>query len=311
MIRAAALLLCAALVLPRGAAAGGALSVEEVAPGVFVHVGEDALANRKNRGDIANIGFVVGDEAVAVVDTGGSVAVGKDLLAAIRARTDKPVRYVINTHMHPDHTFGNAAFNGEAAEGRNPVVIGHHKLARALASRAAHYVASAEREMGADLAGDSAIVLAGEAVTDTARLDLGGRTLLLTAWSTAHTDNDLTVLDEETATLFAGDLLFTTHLPVVDGSLIGWLDLSERLARIPAARVVPGHGPASAPWPGALEPQRRYLAALAETVREAIQAGVPLARTVENAAPPDGDWVLVDQFHKRNVTAAYAELEWE
>ena len=73
------------------------LEVSKIAPGVFVHQGRYEIQSPENRGDMANASFVVGADAVAVIDTLGSAVVGRELRTAIRGVTDKPIRYVINT----------------------------------------------------------------------------------------------------------------------------------------------------------------------------------------------------------------------
>ena len=117
-----------------------------------------------------------------------------------------------------------------------------------------------------------------------AAIDLGGRVLELEAHPTAHTDNDLTVLDPESGTWFMGDLVFDRHLPSVDGSVLGWLALLDALGERPAARVVPGHGRVDLPWPGGADPMRGYLAALVADTRTALGAGESLGE----AAPASG-----------------------
>jgi quinoprotein relay system zinc metallohydrolase 2 len=282
------------------------LPTSEVAPGVFVHAGATELMTKENEGAIANVGFVIGRDAVAVIDTGGSVREGERLLAAIRERTDKPIRYVINTHAHPDHVFGNAAFDENGIR-----FVGHKNLPQALAVRGAFYIDAFRRIMGTDLIDKVRIVKPTLLVDGTLALDLGQRNLILRAWPAAHSDSDLTVLDEQTGTLFGGDLVFLAHIPVVDGSIRGWLKVIDDLAALPAQRVVPGHGPVSN-WPAALIDERQYLEKLAADIRALVAHGKTIRSAADTAAISERSrWKLFDDYNARNATAAFSEIEWE
>lgn len=298
----AALMLC----LPGTAPAVDPLSVTEIAPGIFLHAGHHDERAPDDLEDIANIGFVVGTRAVAVIDGGGSPRVGKALLAAVRRTTPLPVRFVILSHVHPDHVLGAAAFDEEGTD-----FVGHRRLPAALASRGGHYLAQYRRAAGA-AAPPPRLVSPDQLVQGSMDIDLGDRVLTLTAHRTAHTDNDLSVFDRTTRTLWLSDLLFRGHIPVLDGSVTGWLAVLDELEVIPAALVVPGHGPPTRDWPAALSPQRAYLKALAHDVRSFIRRGATLREAVRSLGPAhEGDWRLADVYHRRNVTAAFVELEWE
>lgn len=280
---------------------------ERVAPGVYVRYGVHEDMSVENRGAIGNVVAIVGEEAVAVIDPGGSTAEGMAVREAIADITTLPIRTLVFTHVHPDHVLAASAFDAGIER------VAHERFDAALLRRAGFYL---ERH-AALLDGDDVLarLRASRQVSPdaVATIDLGQRVLELQAWPTGHTDHDLTVFDRATGTLVAGDLLFATRLPSLDGSLRGWQRVIDRLSAryADARRTIPGHG-RTANLADIVAPQRRYLVRLAREVGAAIDAGVSLANAQAAVAKPRSPpWKLVDLHHPANVTRAYSELEWE
>ena len=280
--------------------------VTEVAPGNYVHYGSFDERSPDNLGDNANIGFIVGEKCVLAVDTGGSLPVGRALRQAIRRVTPLPVCYVVLTHVHPDHFFGAAALRDD-----HPQFIAHENYPAQLAARSRSYANSLQRDLGAASEG-SEIVRPTLLVRQRLELDLGGRTVLVQAWPPAHTDDDLTVFDTPTRTLWLSDLLFVGHTPVIDGTITGFLAVMKELRVIAADHYVPGHGRSDLAWPKPLDAQQRYFAAILNETRAAIRNRKTIQQATDEVGLSEaGKWAAFDRFHRRNVTAAYAELEWE
>jgi quinoprotein relay system zinc metallohydrolase 2 len=281
-------------------------NLTEPQPGVYVHLGRNLPLDVPGHDDIANIGFIVGSRCIAVIDTGGSVHIGRELKAEILRRTALPVCYVINTHAHVDHVLGNFAFKDD-----KPHFVGHTALAEAMIRNRPYFM----KEYAADFdAAPSAEQIVGpdQRVGRELSLDLGHRTLRLIAWPTAHSDCDLTVYDERTGTLWTGDLVFRERLPALDGNLKGWLAAIDSLSRMNSRLVIPGHGSLSSDLAGSLTRERAYLLALDQGVRDELARGQSMQDAIDHVALSErGRWTLWQDVHPRNVARAYEELQWE
>ena len=282
-----------------------ALVTEEVAPGIHIRRGVDEDVTAQNEDAIANIGFIVGRDAVAVIDPGGSLIDGQRLRATIRQTTQLPIKYVVMSHVHPDHIFGAPAFQQD-----HPQFVGHARLPRTLALRAEFYRKRLEDTLGKERAGRA--VAPTMLVDGHAEIDLGDRVLALTAHGTAHTDCDLSVMDRKSGTLLPADLLFVQRIPSLDGSLRGWIKELAALKSAPAQRAVPGHGPTGVKWPSGAGDLERYLGVLLRETKEAIAKGTDLEAAVGIVAQGERSrWKLFDDYNGHNVTQAFKELEWE
>lgn len=212
----------------------------KIADGVYSYVGEKDASPAHSFA--ANAGIVIGRDGILVVDTLISAKEAQRFLADIRKVSDKPIRYVVNTHTHLDHAFGNGVFAKEGA-----VVISHLADRKAMERTGAATL----RDIGnfglkpEEMAGTE-IVLPVLSFADRMQVDLGGETVELIRIAPSHTEGSVIVHLPAKKLLFAGDVLFTDFHPfMADGDLSGWTKTLEALLAMDVERIIPGHGPLS------------------------------------------------------------------
>ena len=203
----------------------------ELADGVFVYTITGFI--------MVNAGIIVGDDAVAVIDTGTTESDARALLNAVASVTDKPVRYVINTHHHGDHSFGNWWF-------LPAITIGHHRCRLKLVGDDG---ASHRDTMASHMPMIRDQVLAVPVTPPTLTFEqyvdvhLGGIDLRLAYLGRAHTDNDIAIGVEGADVAFAGDLIEQSGPPIAGESFPSeWGPTLRKLGAAMVDRYVPGHG---------------------------------------------------------------------
>ncbi len=281
-------------------------NLSEIAENNYVHLGKHVSIEDRGNDDIANIGFIIGADCVAIIDTGGSINIGKKLKSSVHKITKKPICYVINTHVHFDHILGNKTFVSE-----NTDFVGHKNLLQAVNQNRSFFLTQFKNNLSSD-AKESDIIGPNILIEKTTQLELGGRTLTLIPFSTSHSHNDLVVIDNKTKTLWSGDLIFRERIPSLTGSLKGWLETIEKIKKLDVNVVVPGHGNIASSLDDAIKQQEDYLNLLLNKTREAINKGKFIIEAMETIDQDNQlKWILHDYQHSTNINRAYTELEWE
>ena len=191
----------------------------------------------------ANSGIIIGDDGVAVIDALGSAKEAQHFLAEIKTITDKPIRYLILTHHHLDHSFGAAVFKKEGAE-----IIAHAdcldemvKHSHTTLENGASYGLTAE-----DLAETEIVYPTRTFAGQSLELDLKGVNIHLIAATPSHSRGSLFVHIPEQQVIFTGDLLFTDFHPYMgEGQIVKWRAELDKVSSLGAQKIIPGHGPLS------------------------------------------------------------------
>ncbi len=217
--------------------AGG---LTKIADGVYSYVDEKNPSPATSFG--ANAGIVVGRDGVVVVDTLTSAKEAQRFLKDIRSVTDKPIKYVVNTHHHLDHSLGNSEFVklGAAVIGQENCRREAQKDADTIIKRALNYGFTAEALEG------TTVVLPTLTFADRMTIDLGDRTVEMIYPGPSHTNGSALVLVPDVKVLFAGDALFTNFHPNIrDADVYGWIKSLDKIEALDVRKIVPGHGPVS------------------------------------------------------------------
>ena len=292
------------------------LNVKKISDGVYVHYGKhENIYEGNNIGDIGNLGFIIGDESIAVIDTGGSHQVGEALKLAIKKISQKPIKYVINTHAHQDHIFGNTAFMSEGA-----IIYGHFNLKKVLKERGSQYIKQIS-DAGDKVKGTRIIFphkIIAETSSDQTKktsnqiiIDLGNRKLQLNSHEVAHTYCDATVYDLKTKTFFAGDLVSDERVPTMDGSTKNWIKVLNQIDKINFNIMVPGHGKIQTDNT-ALNKTKKYLQTLHDETIDVLKNDIPIEEALKLIAQSErNNWVLFDRVNPGNIVRTFMRYEWE
>lgn len=311
----AILLLCFPLLVVAGAGApltapgGGASAspagigtIEPLAAGIWRIAGDNAPISASNGGAIANTGVISTGEGVIVIDPGPSQRRAVAINALIRSVTTEPVRWIIDTHPHPENVLGNSGF--AQAE-----VIASAATAEQMQGRCAQCLQRLVDQLGAFAMRDTVIRLPTRIVADGQTLLLGQRRLQFLVFAQAHSRGDLAVVLPEAGVVFAGGLVNDHRVPDLrEAALQGWIDALSVLEKLAMPIVVPGHG--SATDGAAIVRFGRYLADLKSACdRDIAQRGDAASSGARLTLPQYAEWSEYRLQHPLNVARVYRERE--
>lgn len=273
----------------------------EVADGIWMIEGAKEVFSRSNGGAIVNIAFIQTPQGAVVVDTGSNIAMGREIRAFAEQRLGG-VALVVNTHHHPDHWFGNAAFEDRQIVALEPTI-------EACTQYAQDFSESLYAILGSWMTGTNTHPANGPLQGGEARI--GGRAMQFIALS-GHTQADMAIMDQQTGTLIAGDLLFLDRAPSLpDADFTAWNAALTDLEALGPSGTVPGHGPFDTAG-AALTQTRAYLAATKARLDRAAAFGLSPVETMSAGPVPEFAGLGANpEEYLRSVVQRWADHETE
>jgi len=247
-----------------------------VAPGIYAVVGDLGGQTYENEGLNNNLGFVVSEDGVLVINTGPTARVARALHEAIKKVTDRPVKWAVNVNSQNHYWHGNAYFQGLGVK-----VIAHRDADRVMREMGAGQI-EANRALLKDRSDGTTLAYPSELFDNKRELKLGKMVLQLLHFGPAHTPGDIVVWLPRQKVVFAGDIVYTERmLAIIPISHTGgWLQAFDKLAMLKPRVVVPGHGQPT-DLKRAKKDTRDYLAYVRASVKKVLDDGGSLQDAVD------------------------------
>ena len=276
-----------------------------VAPDVYAVVGDLAGQTYENDGLNNNLGFVVSDAGVLVINSGPSERVARALHAAIRNITAQPVKWVVNVNSQNHYWLGNGYFKSLGA-----TILASKEAERVMREMGAQQLAT-NKALLKEKAVGTVLTYPTELIADRRELKVGKIPVQLLHFGPAHTPGDLVVWLPQQKILFSGDIVYTERLLAVIpiGNTINWVQAFDKLAALNPKTIVPGHG-----RPTTVETARRdtrdYLSFLLAEAKRILDAGGSLQDAVEKVDQSRfRSLANFDLLALRNMNQVFQEVE--
>lgn len=298
-------LLFAAMTL--SAYADGGMKLQKVSEHVYALVGPYGNRTDENLGNNSTSGFVITDEGVVLIDSGGTYQGAATIAALIKQVTDKPVKLVINSGGQDHRWLGNGYFKEHGAH-----IVASKAAVEDQRARAQDQLFMLGNLVGTDGLKGTEPVYADETFEESKTFALGGVTFELYRVGPAHTPGDTLVWLPAERTVFAGDVVFVGRLLGVlpHSSSRGWLEAYDAMAALEPKAVIPGHGPVT-DLDGAREDTRDYLEFLRESVGSFMESGGSISDIGSLDQSRFEKLADFELLKGRNAQQVYQEMEWE
>ena len=278
-----------------------------VVDNVYAIVGPITGRTAENDALNNNLGFVVTDTGVVLIDSGASRLGAKQIDAAIDAVTDQPVTHVINTGSQDHRWLGNAYFAEQGAE-----IVALKRTVETQKQFADQHVARLEEVLGERFAGTEPMQAADPIDADQKTLEIGGTTLELIWFGDAHFPGDIVVWLPEQETVFTGDMVYVDRMLGIHpwSEVLSWQKAFQEMEKLEAVHVVPGHGQVTDMAQARAE-AGDYLDFLVTKIRAAVDNFEGLQSTVDRLtdAPRFKHLEHFDNWHRTNISRAYTQIE--